>query len=124
MNRTFRTPKHYRTPLSKKQENIQSFGRLLELAKQKTYHGPRLDDQTVRGLAVCVYTWLLLNNFECELQDDVVVVQFDDGPFVIRSAGTHRSHPHYPDIEFSDDHELTIYNLMGFLNWYDSNLKT
>lgn len=116
-----RTPKHYRTPLSPKQENIQAFGRLVGLAKQKSYHGPHLDDQTIRGLAVCIYTWLSLNNFECELQGDQVIVKFDDGPFSIRVAGTHRSHSHFPDIEFADDYDIAVYNLSSFLKFFDEN---
>lgn len=118
MNKTFQ-PKHW--PLSKKQENIGAFSRLLNLAQEQRYQGERLDDRTVEGLVFCVSTWLSLKGYSNFVKGNTVVIFFDDGDYLIHVAGNHLTHPGYPRAEYTGHFELTIYNLMGFVKWFDEN---
>jgi hypothetical protein len=110
----------HRTPLSRKQENIWAFQRLLQLSRDKGYRGKPLDDRTTPGLQHCIATWFNLNGYECDADGNRITVQFKDGPFVIVVAGTHRSHEDYPVNEYVADFEMRVYSLFRFENWFDN----
>jgi hypothetical protein len=116
---------HYRTPLSSKQKNIKAFQRLIELSREHKYHGPRFDDKHVEGLCYCVYSWLNLSGYTCEIRGNTVLIQFEDGPFRIAVQGTHISHPNYPESTYAADDEYTleVFNFFGFVRWFDRELR-
>lgn len=112
-----------RTPISAKQKNIEAFTRLINLAIQKSYRGRRLQDMDVPGLRYCVETFLRLNDVKFRAFQNKVAIEFSDGDFTISVAGTHRSHPSYPDAVYKDEFELEIYSWANFLQWYDETFK-